>query len=105
MANIVEVLKELQRERERLDKAIGALAQLVGVNHTGGGERVKTSRRILSASARRRISLAQKARWAKTKLAGASRPVRTMSKSARRKIAAAQRARWAKWKAAKKKAA
>jgi hypothetical protein len=101
MANIVEVLKELQRERERLDKAIGALAQLVGANHTGGGERVKTSRRTLSASARRRISLAQKARWAKTKLAGASRPVRTMSKSARRKIAAAQRARWAKWKAAK----
>ncbi len=105
MANIAEVLKELQRERERLDKAIGALGELVGANHTGSRETAKTSRRTLSASARRRISLAQKARWAKTKRAEASRPLRTMSKSARRKIAAAQKARWAKWKAAQKKAA
>ena len=105
MANIAEVLKELQQERERLDKAIAALGQLVGANHTGSQERTKTPRRTLSASARRRISLAQKARWAKTKRAEASGPVRTMSKSARNRIGAAQRARWAKWKAAQKKAA
>src|ERR1700756_3072336 len=100
MAIIAEVLKELQRERERLDKAIGALRQLVGANHTGGGAKAKSPRRTLSASARRRISLAQKARWAKTKQA--ARPVHTMSQSARRKIAAAQRARWAKVRQEKK---
>jgi hypothetical protein len=105
MAIIAEVLKELQRERERLDKAIGALGQLVGVNHTGSGGRAKAPRRTLSASARRRISLAQKARWAKTKRAKSARPVHAMSQSARRKIAAAQRARWAKWKVVQKKAA
>jgi len=105
MAIIAEVLKQLQRERERLDKAIGALRQLVGVNHRGGGARAKAPRRTLSASARRRISLAQKARWAKTKRAEASKPGHTMSQSARRKIAAAQKARWTKWKAVQKKAA
>jgi hypothetical protein len=105
MAIIAEVMKELQRERARLDKAIGALAQLVGANHTGSRESAKGPKRTLSASARRRISLAQKARWAKTKRADAPRPVRTMSNSARRKVAAAQRERWAKWRAAEKKAA
>jgi hypothetical protein len=65
-------------------------------------------RRILSASARRRISLAQKARWAKRAAndqVDKLKPRRTMSASARRKIAAAQRARWAKVKAQQWKAA
>jgi len=46
----------------------------------------------------KRISLAQKARWAKraAKQTGKGKPKRTMSASARRKIAAAQRARWGK---------
>ena len=59
----------------------------------------------MSASARKRMSLAQKARWAKRapkNQAGKGKPKRTMSASARRKIAAAQRARWAKVKAGKK---
>ena len=85
MAIIAEVLKELQRERERLDKAIGALRQLVGANHTGGGARAKAP--------------------TPTKRAEASKPGHTMSQSARRKIAAAQKARWTKWKAVQKKAA
>jgi hypothetical protein len=76
----------------------------------------------INASARRRMSLAQKAHWANavadkvaTTLlprarkatraqAGKKKPKRTMSASARRKIAGAQRARWAKAKAGKKKA-
>jgi hypothetical protein len=58
----------------------------------------------MSASARKRISLAQKARWARraAKQTGKMKTKRTMSASARRKIAAAQRARWAKVKAQKK---
>ena len=55
----------------------------------------------MSAAARRKISLAQKARWAKQK----SKPRRTMSAAGRKRIAAAQRARWAKAKAQQKKAA
>jgi len=102
MANFAGVLKELQQERSRLEQAIQIVGQLVGRNSTG--VRARRPRRTLSAAARRRISLAQKARWAKTRRA-ASTPVRTMSRAARNKIAAAQRARWAKTRAQQKKAA
>ncbi len=97
MANLAGVLKELQQERDRLNQAIAALAPLAGRNKSAvnaGG--LNHSRRPLSAAARRRISLAQKARWAKRKARGG----RVMSIAARRKIAAAQRARWAKLKKA-----
>ena len=73
------------------------LFQFLGKSN-GGSSHTKP-RRILSASARKRISLAQKERWAKRAAndqAGKMKPKRTMSASARRKIAAAQRARWAK---------
>jgi len=93
MANFAGVLKELQQERSRLDQVIQVIGNLVGWNRTG--VRARRPKRTLSAAARRKISLAQKARWAKTRRA-ASTPVRTMSRAARNKIAAAQRARWAK---------
>src|ERR1035437_16889 len=66
----------------------------------GGGSYTKP-RHTMSAAARRKISLAQKARWAKAK-GHAPRPKRTISAAGRRRIAAAQRARWAKVKAGKK---
>ncbi|MGB8989591.1 MAG: hypothetical protein WCC37_23535, partial [Candidatus Sulfotelmatobacter sp.] len=73
-------------------------------------------KRIISAASRRKMALAQKARWANvrkgpqsaagaTKLASATPAKRTMSASARKKIAAAQKARWAKLKAGQKRAA
>ncbi len=97
MANFVEVLKELQQERSRLDQAIRAIEELVGHSRSGGiqasGNR---PRRIVSAAARRKMAVAQRARWAKVKGVAGSTPVRTMSQSARKRIAAAQRARWAK---------
>jgi hypothetical protein len=100
--------KELKRAQQEVQRFTAALAAL--------GSSASNSQRTLSASARKRISLAQKARWAKARRgsqpgAGAAKttgsiPVkRTMSASARKKIAAAQRARWAKVKAAQKKAA
>ena len=102
MANLAEVLKELQQERSRLDEAIRVIGQLVSGNHAGA----KRTKRNLSAAARERIAAAQRARWAKAKGAKASPPpARTMSLGARKKIAAAQRARWAKTKAQQKKAA
>ena len=108
MANLkglASIVSELRTERTNLvnqlrhvDAALSVLGKL------NGGSSYKKPRRTLSASARKRISLAQKARWARAK-GHAPKPKRTMSASARRKIAAAQRARWAKVKAQQKKAA
>jgi hypothetical protein len=91
--------KELARAQQEVQRFTAALAAL-GSAHSNG-------RSTLSVAARKRISLAQKKRWAQarngSKPAAASPPVRrTMSISARRKIAAAQRARWAKVRAGKK---
>jgi hypothetical protein len=52
----------------------------------------------MSTAARKKISLAQKKRWAKQK--AAATPAYKMSKSARKKISLAQKARWAKQKEA-----
>jgi hypothetical protein len=95
MADLAAVLKDLQQERSRLDQVIQVIGDLIGRNRTGIRAKPKEPKRTLSAAARRKISTAQKARWAKTRPAS-STPVRTMSQSARNKIAAAQRARWAK---------
>jgi hypothetical protein len=106
MANIAEMVKELQQERDRLNHAIAALAPLAGGHKTSAIQGGTTRpRRTLSAAARRRISIAQKARWAKARGSKAPAPVRMMSRAARNKIAAAQRARWAKTRAQQKKAA
>lgn len=112
MANLkglASIVSELRVERTNLanqfkhvDAALSVLGKL-----NGGSSHTKP-RRTLSASARKRISLAQKARWAKRAAndqASKTKPKRTMSASARRKIAAAQRTRWAKVKAQQKKAA
>jgi predicted membrane metal-binding protein len=99
MANLAEVVKELQQERSRLDEAIRVIGQLVSGNHTGA----RTTKRNLSAAARERIAAAQRARWAKARGAKEPPPARTtMSKASRNRIAAAQRARWAKARAQKK---
>jgi hypothetical protein len=108
MANLkglASIVSELRAERTNLanqlkhvDAALSVLGKLNSrSSHT-------KPRRILSASARKRISLAQKARWAKAK-GHAPKPKRTMSAAGRKRIAAAARARWAKFRAAKKKAA
>jgi hypothetical protein len=68
MADLAGVLKELEEERGRLDHVIQLIGNLVGGRRTG----MQTKRRVkrtLSAAARRKISLAQKARWAKARRA------------------------------------
>ena len=105
MANFAGLLKELKQERDRLNQVIQVIGNLVGRTRTGIQTRLKRAKRRLSAAARRKISLAQKARWAKTRQEAAPTKVRTMSRAARNKIAAAQRARWAKTRAQQKKAA
>jgi hypothetical protein len=98
LASIVSELKvvrtSLVDELRHVDAALSVLGKLnSGSSHTKPGHTV-------SASARKRMSLAQKARWAKAK-GHAPKPKRTISAAGRRRIAAAQRARWAKVRAKK----
>jgi hypothetical protein len=97
MSGVVEQLKkELERARKEVERYRAALVALGSSSSNG-------SRRTMSAAGRRRISLAQKARWAKQNgIVGTARPTRTISAAGRRRIAAAQRARWAKVKGQKK---
>jgi hypothetical protein len=112
MANLNElavIVSKLRAERTNLvtqlkhvDAALSVLGKL------NGGGFYTNRRRTLSALARKRISLAQKARWAKRAAnshAGTAKPKRTISAAGRKRIAAFQRARWAKWKAQQKEAA
>jgi len=105
LSGLASLVSELQVGRtnlvdrlRRVDAALSVLGKLnSGRSYTKPGHTV-------SASARRRMSLAQKARWVKRAAknqSAAMKPKRTMSASARRKIAAAQRARWAKVRAKK----
>jgi hypothetical protein len=121
MSNLDNALRELREKRSHAQLEIEKLDQIIfGIESlSGAGTLVPINatkaKRTLSASARRRISLAQKARWARVrggskptlvaKTTGTVKPKRTMSASARRKIAAAQRARWAAVRAGQKKAA
>jgi len=90
------VVQQLRREREQVQKQLqqidAALSALGSVSSNGAS-------RTMSAAGRRKISLAQKARWAKAK-GHAPKPKRAISTDGRRRIAAAQRARWAKVKSA-----
>jgi hypothetical protein len=127
MGNLNNALQELRAERkqaqlqvEKLDQAISVIESLNGTGtprHATQPTRVMSApTRTISAASRRKMALAQQARWAKIRkesqsTVGAAKtmdpaPVkRTMSLAARRKIAAFQRARWARIKAQQKKAA
>jgi outer membrane PBP1 activator LpoA protein len=97
MSGVVgQLKKELGRAQQEVQRFTAALAAL-GSSHSDG-------RSTLSAAARKKISLAQKARWAKAN-GRASKPKRTISAAGRKRIAAAQRARWAKVRTGQKKAA
>jgi hypothetical protein len=100
ITGLVSIVSELRTERTNLvtqlkhiDAALSVLGKL------NGGSSYTKPRHTLSAAGRRKISLAQKARWAKRASSNgvvAAQPKRTMSAAARKKIAVAQRARWAR---------
>jgi hypothetical protein len=120
MSNLNSALQQLRDERkqaqsqvQKLDQAIAVIEGLSG-RSTAGRTTTKRGGRTLSAEARRRISEAQRARWAARKKQSGStasagpRPVparKQLSPAARRKIAAAQKARWAKFRSQQKAAA
>ena len=110
--NLEGILNQLKSERSRLNQAISALEGLVSGPIRRRGRPPKSGltnglgKRTMSAAARRRMSAAVKARWAKqqrgskpaatrkpaTKKAG-SRP--QMSPAARRKLSVLMKALWA----------
>jgi hypothetical protein len=107
LKRLVSIVSELRTERTNLASQLKHVdAALAVLGKLDGGSSYTEPRRTLSASARKRISLAQKARWARkaAQTSGSSPVKRTMSPAARRKIAAFQKARWQKIKAQQKKA-
>jgi len=68
--DIQNILNDLRRERDRLDKAIGALEETGGPRRRGrpvGSGAKSRPRRHMSAAARKRISEMMKQRWAERK--------------------------------------
>ena len=107
MANLSGIVDQLKKERDVVETQLHALnAALAAFIGAYGGSGNSKGTRTMSASARKKISLAQKARWAKrgvaTRQQDLEKPKRTMSAAARKRIAAAQRARWAKVREGKK---
>jgi len=89
--SIKEQIENLQTQLEAFDGETG---------NDAVGEPMKRGRRRMPASARRKIGLAQKARWAKAKgieVPPVARKRRRMSAAGRARIAAAAKARWAKF--------
>ncbi len=112
--DVDRILSELRAERDRIERAISALA---GLNSTEQRQAIPRAPRAtassprkrgrMSAAARRRLSQSLKQRWAAGKMrpgakAKSAKPAGGMSQAARNRIAAAQRARWAKVKAQQK---
>jgi hypothetical protein len=104
------VISELQKERRRLEDELHRVAAALTAfgNVYLHGSRSTRKERTISTAGRKRIAVAQRARWAKIKgqkvVPISSRKGRTMSPAARKRIAAAQKARWAKWRQVQKNA-
>jgi hypothetical protein len=106
----------LVNELQHVDESLAVLGKFgPASNHTETGRTGSAdtkAKRIISAASRRKMALAQKARWASVrkqsrptlvaKSTGSAPAKRTISAAGRKRIAAAQRARWAKVRAAKK---
>jgi hypothetical protein len=113
LATIVSQLRtertNLANQLRHVDAALSVLGKLDGgSSHSNRNQPT----RVISKASRRKMALAQKARWAKVRNGSqpaAAGPVtkktHKMSAAARKKIAAFQRARWAKLRAGQKKAA
>jgi hypothetical protein len=104
MPSFSQILYELQTERNKMQQELhrldSAIAALRGVTRPSHNNATAEHPRQMSTAARKKISDAKKAWWAKKNHTSQAKPARpVLSIVARRKIAAAQRARWAKWKA------
>ena len=107
MSNLLSLTtKQLRRAisiKQKIEMLSNRLASILGAPASVSAK--APQKRGMSATGRSAIAAAQKARWAKVKMAKHVKPAkrRKMSAAGRAKIAAAARARWAKAKAAGKK--
>lgn len=101
IANLsAQQLRRAASIRDQLDSLNAELERLLGA---ANGQATPAGSRTMSTAARRKIAVAQKARWAKARGTATLGTRRKMSAAARKKIAAAAKARWAKVKAAGRK--
>ena len=104
--NLDNLVSQLKAERDRFTRAIAALEHISSSDlhrslRVGAPSLTKRGRRRMSAAARRRISLAQKARWARQSGqrtgSNANKPKRRsrMTAAGRKKLSQIMKARWA----------
>jgi hypothetical protein len=119
MSNLANALRELREKRSRTQIELETLDQIISgiesLNGTGAApSKTAQPKRIISAASRRKMALAQKARWASIRnqsqptvvaKTGSAPAKHKISSAGRKRIAAAQKARWAKQRAQEKKAA
>lgn len=108
---LTAALSGLEFERSRLDAVISEIRTELAQNAARrpakpapeGAEQAAPKKRTMSSSARRRIGLAQKRRWAAfhKHTAEPAKPKRKMSAKGRKAIAEATRKRWAAYRKAK----
>ena len=110
MSNIENALQDLREKRDRAQSEVEKLNQVIlgieSLDGLGVSHKTTLATRTVSAASRRKMALAQQARWASlrkesqpAKAATGSAPAkRSMSAAARRKISLVQKARWAKLK-------
>jgi len=105
-------LKNIVALKSKIERLQSQLETLAGNSSPSPAQKTVHKKRTMSAAARRKISIAAKARWAKVRSNKAKSPAaakvshkkkRTMSAAARQKISLAAKARWAKFHAAKAK--
>jgi hypothetical protein len=66
MANLTGIVKQLKKERDRIERQLSGLnAALSAFDGSHNGAKPARKRRKLSAKARARIAAAQRKRWAK----------------------------------------
>ena len=120
MPSLGNALQELRKDRNatqlRLEKLNQIISGIESLNSSAALHKPTQPIRIVSAVSRRKMALAQKARWASlrkksqpiavvAKTTGSAPAKRKISAAGRKRIAEATRARWAAFRAAKKKEA
>jgi hypothetical protein len=113
VAQLKGARKKLADELGNIDSTLASIGKLGRANYTEPG--ISRHKRAVSAASRRKMAMAQKARWASirkgsqpTTVGKTTSPApakRKISAAGRKRIAAATRARWAAFRAAKRKAA
>jgi hypothetical protein len=68
MANLTSIMKQVKKERDRVEKQLSGLnAALTAFANVYGGGKPTRKRRKLSARSRAKIAAAQRRRWAKVR--------------------------------------